>query len=67
MTAIASLPTAPEKIWVYRNGAKLRSGKDYTILTNVITLVPGNTGDQATPYDWTLYAGDLIEVQVLSF
>lgn len=64
---LTSLPTSPEKIWVYRNGAKLRSGKDYTIATNVVTLVPGNSGNQAPPNDWTLYEGDIIEVQVLSF
>jgi hypothetical protein len=61
--SITALPTTPEKIWVYRNGAKLRSGTDYSILTNVITLVP----DNAEPNDWELYAGDRIEVYVLSF
>lgn len=64
---ITDLPTAPEKIWVYRNGAKLRSGKDYTIAGAIVTLVPGTSGSQAAPNDWALYAGDIIEVKVLSF
>ncbi len=51
-----------EKIWVYRNGAKLLAGIDYTVATsnNVVTLVP-NPGT-GTP-NWSVYAGDIIEVQ----
>jgi len=64
---IVALPTELEKISVFRNGTKLRSGKDYTILTNEITLVPGTTGNQTAPNDWALYDGDIIEVYVLKF
>jgi hypothetical protein len=64
ISGISSLPTAQEKISVYRNGAKLRSGTDYTVATNKITLVPSIiTGAQ----EWALYAGDIIEVYVLKF
>jgi hypothetical protein len=48
-----------EKVWVYRNGAKLVAGVDYTIATSVVTLVENTTA----PNDWTLYTGDVIEVQ----
>ena len=48
-----------EKVWVYRNGAKLVAGIDYTIAGTEVTLVPGTTA----PNDWTLFGGDVIEVQ----
>lgn len=48
-----------EKVWVYRNGAKLIAGVDYTIAGSEVTLVPIATG----PNSWTVYAGDVIEVQ----
>lgn len=48
-----------EKVWVYRNGAKLLAGVDYTISGNVVTLnQTPSIGDS-----WTLYDGDVIEVQ----
>lgn len=48
-----------EKVWVYRNGAKLVAGIDYTIAGSVVTLVENTTA----PNDWTLFTGDVIEVQ----
>ena len=48
-----------EKVWVYRNGTKLIAGVDYTIAGSEVTLVPIATG----PNSWTVYAGDVIEVQ----
>ena len=52
--------TAINKVSVYRNGAKLRAGIDYTVTAvNTVTL---NLG-APSPYDWTTYAGDMIEVQ----
>ena len=48
-----------EKVWVYRNGAKLIAGVDYTITGSKVTLVPIATG----PNSWAVYAGDVIEVQ----
>lgn len=47
------------KVWVYRNGAKLIAGLDYTIAGSVVTLVPSTTA----PNDWKVYADDVIEVQ----
>lgn len=52
--------TSINKISVYRNGAKLRAGIDYTLTAaDTITL----DTSAAAPNDWTTYAGDLIEVQ----
>ena len=50
-----------EKVWVYRNGAKLVANVDYTIAagSSVVTLVE----NAAAPNDWTLFTGDTIEVQ----
>ncbi len=50
----APLP-AFSKVWVYRNGAKLLGNDDYTISGSVVTLVPD--------FDWSVAAGDIIEVQ----
>lgn len=48
-----------EKVWVYRNGAKLLAGVDYTISGNTVVLdETPSIGDS-----WTLYDGDVIEVQ----
>ena len=48
-----------QKVWVYRNGAKLLAGLDYTISGSVVTLdETPSIGDS-----WTLYTGDIIEVQ----
>ena len=47
------------KVWVYRNGAKLIANVDYEIVANVVKLKPNTTA----PNDWTIYAGDIIEVQ----
>ena len=58
LTGSPVLPTY-EKVWVYRNGAKLRANVDYTIAASTVTLVPGGTA----PNDWAVYAGDIIEVQ----
>lgn len=48
------------KVFVYRNGAKLRAGVDYnTTVADVITL----DTSAAAPNDWAVYAGDILEVQ----
>jgi hypothetical protein len=54
-------PILPDfkKVWVYRNGVKLVAGEDYTISASTVTLVPNAT----VPNDWTVNAGDVIEVQ----
>ena len=55
-----AMGTSINKISVYRNGAKLRAGVDYTLTAaDTITLDFG----AASPNDWTTYAGDIIEVQ----
>jgi len=47
------------KVSVYRNGIKLRSNIDYnTTIADQITLTNGS----ATPNDWEVYAGDILEV-----
>ena len=53
------------KIWVYRNGAKLLAGVDYTVVagavlnTTDITFVPNVT----EPADWAVFTGDIFEMQ----
>lgn len=50
------------KVSVYRNGAKLRAGTDYTLGTDVVTLVPNITTPLTNPDAWSPLPGDLIEV-----
>lgn len=50
-----------EKVWVYRNGAKLLAGVDYTISGNTVVLDEAPSIGDA----WTLYDGDVIEVQYI--
>jgi hypothetical protein len=64
ISGISILPIAKEKISVFRNGSKLRSGTDYTVATNLITLVPSVALDSQ---EWALYLDDIIEVYVLKF
>ena len=53
------------KIWVYRNGAKLLAGIDYTVVagavlnTTDITFVP----NAIEPADWAVFTGDVFEIQ----
>ena len=56
-------PTLPafSQVWVYRNGAKLIANLDYTVAASTVTLVPNTT----VPNDWSVYAGDVIEVQYI--
>lgn len=54
-----TIPSVYQKVWVYRNGAKLVANVDYTVAAGSVTLVP-NTG---APNDWAIYAGDVFEVQ----
>lgn len=49
------------KVWVFRNGVKLVAGTDYTVAASTVTLNPGGTA----PNDWTVYVGDMIEVQYI--
>ncbi len=49
------------KVWVFRNGAKLLAGTDYTVAASTVTLVPNATA----PNDWEVYASDVIEVQFI--
>ena len=52
--------TPISKISVYRNGAKLRAGVDYT-LTDDDEITLDNTA--VAPNNWSTFAGDIIEVQ----
>ena len=44
------------KIWVYRNGAKLIYGTDFTVADDLVTVT-------AVADSWDLYEGDVFEVQ----
>lgn len=57
--ADGSIPAVYQKVWVYRNGAKLVANVDYTVAAGAVTLVPSTTA----PNDWAIYAGDVFEVQ----
>jgi len=62
-----------QTVYVYRNGAKLVAGIDYTIgvSDNKITLLPAGDGTVGvpantwTPESFTLYAGDKIEIHFI--
>ena len=52
------------KVWVYRNGAKLIAGVDYTVDTTtgaIVTLVPQTGANN----NWSVFLGDIIEVQYI--
>lgn len=53
--AITGLPEEPKNIFVFRNGAKLVVGTDYTVVTG------GKI--QLSPVGYDIYSGDIIEVQ----
>jgi hypothetical protein len=61
--ALTLSPVLPaiEKVSVYRNGAKLLAGTDYTVAASTVTLVPVAATPTSTD-DWAVYAGDKIEV-----
>jgi len=62
--ALTGSPVLPvfSKVWVFRNGVKLVASTDYSITApSTVTLNPGGTA----PNDWTVYAGDIIEVQYI--
>lgn len=56
---VTNMPANASRVWVFRNGAKLVSGTDYTASAGAVTLTPNNT----PPNDWAVMAGDVIEVQ----
>ena len=60
----ATVPNDITKIWVYRNGAKLLAGVDYTIsgLVGAVTVTIKNANGSA-PEDYAFNTGDRIEVQ----
>lgn len=57
--SVTNLPANASRVWVFRNGAKLVAGTDYTASAGSVTLVPSAT----PPNDWSVVAGDVIEVQ----
>jgi hypothetical protein len=52
---VTGMPATPSKVFVYRNGAKLLAGVDFSTAAGVVTLTP--------TLDWSVIAGDVIEVQ----
>ena len=62
--ANTTMPTSISKIWVYRNGAKLLAGVDYTIAgaagESVVTVKNANG---TAPEDYKFITGDIIEIQ----
>ena len=48
------MPADATRVWVYRNGAKLIRGTDFTTAVNTVTL---------TPSGWSITSGDVYEVQ----
>lgn len=52
---VANMPASASKVWVFRNGAKLVAGEDYTTAAGEVTLTP--------TVDWSVLAGDIFEVQ----
>jgi len=52
---VANMPASASKVWVFRNGAKLVAGEDYTTAAGEVTLTP--------TFDWSVLAGDIFEVQ----
>lgn len=58
---VTDLPADISKVSVYRNGAKLLAGVDYTVAAGSVTLV--DRSGATAPADWTLDAtNDVIEV-----
>ncbi|KAF2515552.1 hypothetical protein [Flavobacterium foetidum] len=56
-----TLPTTVEKVWVYRNGAKLVAGQDYTWAAATGVTVK-NVGGGTDPDDYAFMTGDKIEI-----
>jgi len=52
---VSNMPATASKVWVFRNGAKLVAGEDYTTSEGQVTLTP--------TVDWSVLAGDIFEVQ----
>ena len=52
---VSNMPATASKVWVFRNGAKLVAGEDYTTAAGEVTLTP--------TVDWSVLAGDVFEVQ----
>lgn len=54
------MPATASKVWVYRNGAKLIAGTDYTTTADTVTLTV-NPGTGVA--NWVSFTGDVYEVQ----
>lgn len=55
-----TLPATVQKVWVYRNGAKLVAGTDYTLAGTTVTV---NKAGGTDPDDYAFIDGDKIEIQ----
>lgn len=63
--ADTTIPTDLYKVWVYRNGALLRAGTDYTVasggtpVTTTVTITP----QSVAPQDWSFAVNDIVEIR----
>lgn len=55
-----TLPATVQKVWVYRNGAKLVAGEDYTLAGTTVTV---NYENLTATDDYAFITGDKIEIQ----
>ncbi|MBW1655406.1 hypothetical protein [Flavobacterium quisquiliarum] len=55
-----TLPATVQKVWVYRNGAKLVAGQDYSLAGTTVTV---NFENITVPDDYAFITGDKIEIQ----
>ncbi len=63
ITAAVTLPIF-SNIWVYRNGAKLIAGEDYTVADKKVTIKPKTTAAHVTAgTNWSINNGDIFEIQ----
>ncbi|MEC3907998.1 hypothetical protein VOI54_13285 [Tamlana sp. 2201CG12-4] len=55
----AGMPADASRVWVYRNGAKLISGTDYTAAADTVTI---NVNPGSGNANWVSFTGDVYEV-----
>ena len=55
---VLTAATTFAKLFVYRNGAKLRSGVDFVATANTVTITYSAS-------DLPMYSGDVVEVQYI--
>lgn len=60
-----TIPTDIYKVWVYRNGALLRAGTDYTVASGgtPVTTTVTITANSTVPQDWAFALNDIVEIR----